>query len=438
VTSRALAVALALLGATARADMIRLPPPELPVVEWTLRNGLHVIVAADPTVATVAIELRYDVGAADERPGEQGFAHLAERLLGGGSVHVPPGELARRIEAAGGWTSSSTAADRIALLHQVPAEALGLVLWLEAERMAGLPDAVTAEALARQVPAIAAERRSAYVDHPYALVARAVQQALWPAGEDNAHLVLGDVTAAAPDAVRAFVRAQLVPRNATLVIAGRTAPDLHAMIERDFGWIPAGTRAVRAAGAIAPLARPATVELVDPNPRVVVAFRTNLPGAPDTVALTVAARVLAGGRTARLARRLIDGGLATDVRAEVNDQRRGGELRIEASARPGVDPARLAAAIHAELAQLREHGATADEVERASTALETELVATLEGLALRADRLAAWSSSFGGDRDYLRAARAALHAVTVDELQRAVAYWLAERAAVTVIARESR
>ena len=417
------AIALAALCSVAHADV---PTTELPVTAVVLPNGLRVLIAPDPSVSSVVVHVRYGSGAADD---DHGYAHLAERLMFDGSVHVKSGDFDARIDAVGGWTSSTTAADHLSVFELVPAEATPLVLWLEAERMAGLADGITEAGLAREVAGIANERRAAYDRHGYGLVARAVERSLWGTGA-NGRDVLGDGVAPTLATIRAYVRGHLVPNNATLVIAGDV--DVSATLElvrRDFGWIPRGPRVPLIAADDRALPAASTVVVADPIPKAVVAFRTSADDAPDTMALEIAAALL-GKRASHV---LVDGGLAADVHAELVHQARGGELRISATAKPGVDPSQLATAITRTIAELRAHEPSSDELSRSRTAVEAELVESFETLAVRADALArraTWSQV----GDYLRTYRAALHAITPHALQLAVRA-LADDASVTVIGR---
>jgi len=159
-----------------------------------------------------------------------------------------------------------------------------------------------------------------------------------------------------------------------------------------------------------------------------VAFRAPEPWAEGDAELEIGARILAGGRASRLGRALDAAGLASEVHVELVRQRRGGELRLVAIAKDGVDPARLVAPIERALGELRDAPATADELSRAVAGLELDTMLALEALPYRADVLAASRTG-----DPVTARRARLRAVTADSLQRAAHAWLAASAAVTVI-----
>ena len=116
------------------------PPAALPgtVERYTLKNGMRVVLCSDPQAAAADVAVWYDAGTRREKAGRTGVAHLFEHLMFRGSAHVPPGEHARRIEAAGGTFGAFTSADHACYYETVPASAVDLALELEADRMAGL------------------------------------------------------------------------------------------------------------------------------------------------------------------------------------------------------------------------------------------------------------------------------------------------------------
>jgi zinc protease len=418
--------AIAALIVVASDSRAVVPPERLPVEHVKLGNGLNVILARDTSATSVAVHVRYRSGAASERADEAGYTHLLELLLGEGSVHVK--DFTARIDAAGGWATTTATSDYLGMTEQVPAHALDLVLWLEAERMAGLADGIGAAGVAHARELIAAEWRAAYVDDPYALVAREVQRGLWTGVRDGA-AVLAEIKAADVEAVRRFARERLVPNNATIVIAGRfDVAATRKLVKRYFGWIPPRELAPATRAKIEPRATAVSVTVNDPVPKVVVAFRCE----PFTPAIDVIGQLLAGGPTARLVIALVDTGLASEVHAEVTRQR-AAELRIVTTPAAGVDPARVAQVIQAELAKLRAQPPSRDELGRARMRLVTDFFVAMENLAVRAELLASWAE-FGSRDPLLMAWPWMLDGSGID-LKPVIARWLGEQSAVTVIAR---
>src|SRR6266540_2546239 len=107
----------------------------VPYTEFTLANGLHVILHRDSSVPVVSVNVWYHVGSANEHPGRTGFAHLFEHLMFEGSKNVREGAFDEWLEAAGGNNNGSTANDRTNYYIDVPSNALELALFLESDRM---------------------------------------------------------------------------------------------------------------------------------------------------------------------------------------------------------------------------------------------------------------------------------------------------------------
>src|SRR5690349_23744035 len=110
-------------------------PLQLPYTQFTLANGLHVILHEDHSVPVVSVNVWYHVGSGREKQGRTGFAHLFEHIMFEGSGHVAEGNFDQWLEAAGGDNNGSTANDRTNYWEDVPANALELALFLESDRM---------------------------------------------------------------------------------------------------------------------------------------------------------------------------------------------------------------------------------------------------------------------------------------------------------------
>jgi zinc protease len=119
------------------------PRFDVAFTQFTLPNGLHVILHEDHTVPLLTVNVWYHVGSAREKPGRTGFAHLFEHLMFMGSGHVKYGAFDQLLEAAGGTNNASTGDDRTNYYIDVPSNALDLALYLESDRMGYLLDAMS-------------------------------------------------------------------------------------------------------------------------------------------------------------------------------------------------------------------------------------------------------------------------------------------------------
>ncbi|HEY7057558.1 MAG TPA: insulinase family protein, partial [Vicinamibacterales bacterium] len=153
---------------------------DVPYTQFTLPNGLHVILHEDHTVPLLTVNVWYHVGSAREKPGRTGFAHLFEHLMFMGSGHVKYGQFDNLLESAGGSNNASTAADRTNYYIDVPSNALELALYLESDRMGWLLDAMSPQTVNAQRDVVKNERRESYENAPYGMSSIEIAQMLYP------------------------------------------------------------------------------------------------------------------------------------------------------------------------------------------------------------------------------------------------------------------
>jgi hypothetical protein len=223
--------------------------PDVPIERYTLDNGLRVTLSPDPRAPIVAVNLWYDVGSKHEKPGKTGFAHLFEHMMFQGTASVEKGEHFKLVQAAGGTLNASTWLDRTNYFETLPAHELELALWLEADRMATLLDALDQANLENQREVVKNEKRQSYDNRPYGSFYERIMAALFPPGHPYHHTPIGsmdDLNAATLDDVIEFFRAWYAPNNAVLSIAGDVdVGEAHAAAARYFGPIPANPRIVQ-------------------------------------------------------------------------------------------------------------------------------------------------------------------------------------------------
>ena len=184
------------------------PKLQVPFTQFTLPNGLHVILHEDHTVPVATLNVWYHVGSAREKPGRTGFAHLFEHLMFEGSGHVKEGEFDRLLEAAGGSNNGSTQRDRTNYFIDMPSSALELALFLESDRMGYLLEAMTPARVDGQRDVVKNERRQNYENAPYGMASIALSEMLYPEGHPYRWPTIGhmdDLTAASYEDVL-FVR----------------------------------------------------------------------------------------------------------------------------------------------------------------------------------------------------------------------------------------
>jgi zinc protease len=369
----------------------------LPYEQFTLANGLRVVVHEDRRTPLACVNIWYHVGSRDEVPGRTGFAHLFEHLMFEGSEHVAEGRFDELLEEVGGINNGSTSPDRTNYWEVVPAHAVDLALYLEADRMGGLLPAITEARLDAQRDVVMNERRQSYENRPYGLASETLLAALYPPDHPYHWPVIGsmaDISAATLADVHRFCLSYYTPGNATLAIAGDVSVvAIRESVERYFADIPAGPRVQRAVPP--PVGSTAEKRLVLEDavslPRLYMAWHTPPAFAHDDAALDVASGILAYGRASRLYRSLIyDRQIAQSVSAYQNSGLLCSSFHVVITARPGASLAELEAAVRAEIADMAANGVNDRELERIRNGIETAFVDALQtvgGFGGRADQL---------------------------------------------------
>ncbi|MGB9483765.1 MAG: pitrilysin family protein [Candidatus Dormiibacterota bacterium] len=359
--------------------MAKLTPPARPKLRrLRLKNGLDVVLSSERSSPTVAVGMYYRAGFRLEEEGRTGFAHLFEHLMFQGTTKVPKADFGQLITGAGGILNGSTRHDYTNYFEILPASALEMACYIEADRMQNLD--INEETLQNQIDVVKEEVRVNVLNRPYGGFSWLWLSQYAFSTYPNSHNFYGefsDLEAATVADARAFYETWYGPGNATLVLVGDfEEKEAIQLVERYFG--PVSSRPEPPTPELAepvPLAR-TEYERQDPlapNPRVAVGYRTAPFGDRDHLPLSLAARVLADGRSSRLQRRLIrerevvlqvDGGPHFPI-GDSFEFKGPALFTIEATPRPGVSTKEAVAAIDQELAQVAEEGPSPDELLRA-------------------------------------------------------------------------
>src|SRR5262245_25276001 len=437
---RSAVVCLALALASAAPARAQTPAPaaspgkiEVAYTQFTLPNGLHVILHEDHSVPIVTVNTWFNVGSAREKPGRTGFAHLFEHLMFMGSGHVKPGEFDEWLEAAGGENNASTGNDRTNYYINVPSNALELALFLESDRMGYLLDTMTPKTVDAQRDVVKNERRQSYENQPYGLAQPTLSEMLYPEGHPYHWPVIGympDLTAASHQDVVEFFKKYYAPGNASLVVAGDTDPArTRALVEKWFGDVK---RAAPAEPMTIPGVTLTSVQkktLTDrvQLPRLYLAWLTPPHFAPGDAELDVVADVLAGGKNSRLYKRLVyDMQIAQDVSAFQASSALSSSFQIIATARPGHTIGELQKVIDEELQKLQRDDPAARELERSVNQIEASFYNRIErlgGFGGKADQINGYFSETG-DPDWFNEDLSRYRALSPSDLRAAAAEYL--------------
>ena len=228
------------VGVAMSANAVDMKKPLIPVTEdFTLSNGLRVILSVDHSAPAAALAIVYDVGSRNEEKGRSGFAHLFEHMMFEGSENVGKTEHFSYVEAAGGSLNASTHNDFTNYYEKLPSNQIELALWLESDRMRSLK--VTEENFHNQLETVKEEKRSRIDNQPYTPAAIQFEEMLFD-NWTNAHAVIGsfeDLEASSVADVRKFFKTYYAPDNAVMAIVGDIdSKKIHGLVEKYFASIP--------------------------------------------------------------------------------------------------------------------------------------------------------------------------------------------------------
>ena len=378
----------------------------------TMPNGLQVILHQDNSLPLAAVNVWYHVGSKDEEPGRTGFAHLFEHVMFEGSKHHNHSYF-EPLQKVGANLNGSTNADRTNYWEDVPSNYLELALWLEADRMGFLLDALDQQRFDIQREVVKNERRQSYENRPYGMAQWHIQKALFPLPHPYHWMTIGsqeDLDAASLEDIKDFFQRFYAPSNASLAIAGDIDPERTlALVNRYFGDLPPGPPTPRIGRFDSALAGRVELEMRDKVslPRLYMAWPARPEGDPEEAPLEMLRAVLADGQSSRLYRALVyEQQVAQSVSVRHYSAEIAGQFVVEATAAAGRSLGEVAAALESEIARVRQEPPTEAELARARNRLESShyrQLSRIGGFGGRADSLN-YYNTFYGDPERLNTA----------------------------------
>jgi zinc protease len=389
------------IGAYAQSNKSGNKLPPIKYEQFTLPNGLNVIMHVDKSTPIVAVNVWYHVGSKNEVIGKTGFAHLFEHMMFQGSKNYND-DYFKPLQEAGANINGSTNTDRTNYFEVVPSNFLELALYMEADRMGGLLEAMTQEKLDNQRDVVKNERRQRVDNQPYGAAFEKIAETIFPKEHPYNWTTIGsldDLTAASIDDVKAFFRQYYVPNNASLVIAGDFDPKQAKMwVEKYFGPIPKGASIVRPNPPIPKLEGEIRKSFEDsvPLPRLYMVWHTVRQGDKDEAALEMLGSVLSSGRGSRLQSNLVYGKQIAQSAFGGNGTREiAGQFQVTATANPQKSLEEIEKEIVAEIERIKKEPPSAEEMERALNQIESQTVFGLQTVLGKADRVNANATFFG-------------------------------------------
>lgn len=398
--------------------------------QFTLKNGMQLIVQPDHRAPTAVHMVWVRVGSMDEVDGTTGVAHVLEHMMFKGSKTVPPGEFSRKVAALGGRENAFTSRDYTGYYQQIPAQRLEDVMRLESDRFAynQWPD----EEFKKELEVVKEERRLRTEDQPRAMLAEQLFAATFNASPYRRPIVgwMSDLDAMTPDDARAFYRQWYTPTNAAVVVAGDVDVNkVRALAEKYYGSLP-----VHATPARKPRTEPVqqglrriAVKAPAEQAYVALAFRApslnavdNLTDTDrDALGLMVLSAVLNGYDGARLDRALTQGEqrVADSASSSAMVTGRGPSLfMLSGVPAAGKTAAQVEAALRAEVARVAREGINEAELARVKTQWIASTVYERDSVMSQAQELGGnWVQGFPLDAN--ERLLALLRTVTAEQVQ---------------------
>lgn len=404
---------------------------EAPTTEFTLANGLKVVVREDHRAPVLAVQVWYRVGSSYEPDGVTGLSHALEHMMFQGTTRVPQGEFSRVVALFGGEDNAFTTDDYTAYYQVYTADKLPLALELEADRMHDL--VLKPDAFAQEIRVVMEERRLRTDDNPDAQAGERFMSLAFLTSPSRVPTIgwMRDLETLTLEDLKRWYETWYTPNNATLVVAGDVDPAVvKAQAERFFGALPARP--------LPPVKLPR--ELPEPGdrfmklslpakvPALYMGFNVpSLNTAPegDALALRMLAGVLDEGFSARLETRLVRGQqVAAAVGSSYDAFARGDTLfSVRAVPAPGHTLDELQAALQAEIDKLKTEPIDPEEIRRVSAGLASGDVFERDSVMEQATRIGALES-VGQSWRMIERWPLALQQVTPAQLQAAAVKYL--------------
>jgi zinc protease len=435
---------LALLLALSATAAAAAPMASAEVRQYTLKNGMALIVRPDHRAPTAVHMLWVRVGAMDEVDGSSGVAHVLEHMLFKGTPSVKAGDFSRRVAALGGRENAFTSKDYTGYYQQIPAARLADVMQLEADRFAN--NQWSDAEFKKELEVVKEERRMRTEDNPHALMGEALNAVAFTASPYRRPIVgwMSDLEGMTPDDARGFFQRWYTPANAAVVVAGDVEPDaVYALAEKFYAGL-----ASRAVPARKPRVEPAQggmrrLDFKAPAEQASVTLAFKIPSfAPaaldgpvdaasdDALALTVLAAVLSGYDNARLDRALTQGAdhVADSAGAHCGLGARGPEMcMLFGVPSAGKTAAQVEGALRAQLALVAREGVQEAELQRVKNQWVSSEVYKQDSVFNQARTLGSnWISGFPPDADEKLIAR--LRAVKSEQVQSVAARYFGDDA----------
>jgi zinc protease len=380
----------------------------IPYKKYTLENGLTVILHQDSSDPLVHVDMTYHVGSAREELGKSGFAHFFEHMMFQGSENVEDEQHFKLVTEAGGTMNGTTNSDRTNYFQTVPANQFEKMLWLEADRMGFLVDAVTQEKFEVQRETVKNERGQRVDNRPYGRLNERVSEALYPAGHPYSWPVIGfmdDLNRVNVNDLKAFFLKWYGPNNATLTIGGDiNEQDALGLVNKYFGSIPRGPKVTMPEKPVVTVKEDRYISMEDNVhlPLLYMSYPTVSVRHEDEAPLDVLSSILGGGKTSLFYKNLVKNQLAVQASVSHPCAELACTFNLFALPHPasGKTLADIEKVIRDTIVEFEERGVEDDDLIKVKASMEASYVFGLQSVSGKVSTLAS-NQTFKGDPNYI-------------------------------------
>lgn len=397
-------------------------------VEYTLDNGLHVIIHQDNSTPIVAVGLMYHVGSKNEDPERTGFAHFFEHLMFEGTANIDRGEYFKLIQSNGGMLNANTSFDRTYYYQVLPSNQLKLGLWMESERL--LHAKIDSVGVETQRKVVKEERKQRLDNQPYGSIleetfsnAYKVHPYRWtPIGSAQY------IDQATLDEFIDFYKTFYVPQNSTLTIAGDLDIDqTKEWVEDYFASIPKGTKEIQGPTIKEPKMTAEVRDTVYDNiqlPAVIQAYHIPAQGTDDYYALNMLTTLLSSGQSSRMYKAVVDKEQkAVQVGSFPLALEDPGLFLNFGIANAGIDPKDLESSMQEQINKVKNELITENEFQKIRNQIEADFVSSNSTVNGIAESLANYHVYFG-DANLINTELERYMKVTREDIQRVAKEYL--------------